>query len=156
MADFSQQNSIPILALYVLTARIRVFNSFSFFANSLMSSVYIKWLIFSYDLWSWYPPVHYPKCVIFSSIAISNSNGDIASPWKILLWIWTSVKLFLLLSVRLSSFSCFFYKLYDFTGYLVHFVIVYHPALQDHIICGVVVNSRHNNVLLLWLLLRMC
>ena len=33
-----------------LTARIRVFNSFSFLANTLISSMNIRWLIFSYDL----------------------------------------------------------------------------------------------------------
>ena len=50
MAHFSMPNSIPMSWLYILTACIRVSSSFSFFANSLMSSMYIKWLIFSCDL----------------------------------------------------------------------------------------------------------
>ena len=43
MAHFSLSNSIPMLWLYILTACIRVFRSFSVFANSLMSHMYIKW-----------------------------------------------------------------------------------------------------------------
>ena len=45
-AFLSLQNSIPILCLYILIACIRVPNSFSFSANSLMLSVYIRWLIY--------------------------------------------------------------------------------------------------------------
>ena len=50
MAHFSMPNSIPISWPYILTAYIRVSNSFSFLANSLMSSVYMRWLIFSCNL----------------------------------------------------------------------------------------------------------
>ena len=50
MAYFSMPNSILISWLYFLTNSIRVFNSFSFLANSLMSSMYIRWLIFSSNL----------------------------------------------------------------------------------------------------------
>ena len=48
--------SISMSWLYILTAYIRVSNSFSFLANSLMSSICIRWLIFSSDLLNLYPP----------------------------------------------------------------------------------------------------
>ena len=59
MAHFSMPNSIPISWLYILTVCIKVFKSLSFLANSLMSSMYIKWLIFSSDLLSFYPAAHF-------------------------------------------------------------------------------------------------
>ena len=46
MAPFSQPNSFPISSLYIFTGCIRVPNSFSFLGNSLISPVYIRWLIF--------------------------------------------------------------------------------------------------------------
>ena len=51
---FSMLNSMPISWLYILTAFKRVFNSFSFLANSLMSSTYIRWLIFYYYYYYYY------------------------------------------------------------------------------------------------------
>ena len=42
MAHFSRPNSIPISWLYILTACVRVFSSFSFLENSLMSSINIR------------------------------------------------------------------------------------------------------------------
>ena len=68
---------------YILTAGIRVSNSFSFLANSLMSSMYIKWCIFPSDLLSFYPPVRFLRMRLSGIIAIKNSNGDCASPWNI-------------------------------------------------------------------------
>ena len=47
---FSLKNSIPISWLYILIVCIWVSHSFSFLGNSLMSSLYIRWLIFSSDL----------------------------------------------------------------------------------------------------------
>ena len=70
------------------------FPFFSFFANSLMSSMYIRWLIFSSDLLSLYPLVHFLSMWLNGIIAIINSNGDSASPWNIPLWIFVSAKLF--------------------------------------------------------------
>ena len=55
MSHFSTPNSIPMSWLYILTACIRVSRSFSFFANSLMLSMHIRWLIFFCDLLSLYP-----------------------------------------------------------------------------------------------------
>ena len=57
MTHFSMSNSILLSGLYILTAYMRV--SFSFLANSLMSSMYIRWLIFSCNLPSLYQPMHF-------------------------------------------------------------------------------------------------
>ena len=113
MAHFSILNSIPTFWLYILTACIKISNSFSIFANSLMSSMYIKRLIFSCELQSLYPAVH------FLSMWLSG-NGD-----KHHLEIY-----FLGFSFQLS-FSCcqfsfprfhgFLDKVYDFIWYFVHF-----------------------------------
>ena len=56
-----------------------------------MSSMYIKWLIFSWDLLISYPAVHFLRMWLSGIMAITNSNGDSASP---LIWIFTSAKLF--------------------------------------------------------------
>ena len=79
--------------LYILTVCIRVFSSFSFFANSLMSSMYIKWLTFSCDLLSLYPAVHFLSVWLSGIMAIMNSKGDWASLWQIPLWIFASADL---------------------------------------------------------------
>ena len=81
--------------LYILIACIRVSNSFSFFANSLMSSMYIRLWIFSCDFVGLYPAVHFLSMWLSGIIAITNSNGNSASPWNIPLWIFASAKLFL-------------------------------------------------------------
>ena len=82
-----------ILTVY-LTVCIRVSNSSLFLAKSLMSSMYIKWLIFSYDLLSVYPAVHFLTMCLSGIMPITNSNGDSASPWNIPLCIFPYVKLF--------------------------------------------------------------
>ena len=82
-AHLSIPNSISISRLYILTARIRVSNSFSFLANSLVSSMYIRWLIFSCNLVSLYLPVYFLIMQLSGIITIINSNGDSASPWNI-------------------------------------------------------------------------
>ena len=88
-------NSIPISRLYILTVCIRVFNSFLFFGKSLMSPMYIKRLIYSCYLLSLYPAEHFLKMWLSHIMAITNINGDTASPWNTFLWIFTSVNLFL-------------------------------------------------------------
>ena len=90
IAHFSMPNSIPMSRLYILTVCIRVSSSFSFFANSLMSSMYIKWLTFSCDLLSSYLAVHFLSLWLSGIMAIMNSKGDRASPWKTPLWIFAS------------------------------------------------------------------
>ena len=51
-------------------------------------------VFFSCDLWSMYPTVHFLSTWLSSTNAITNSNGDSVSPWKIPLRIFTSVKFF--------------------------------------------------------------
>ena len=70
-----------------------VSSSFSFFANSLMSSIYIRWLIFSCDLLSLYPAVHFLSICLSDIMAIINNKGESASLWKIALCILLSTKL---------------------------------------------------------------
>ena len=53
--------------------------------------MYIRWLIFSYDLLSLYPAVHILSMWLSGIIA---SNGDGVSPWKISLWMFDSAKIF--------------------------------------------------------------
>ena len=90
---FSMPNSIPISWQYLPTACIEVFSSFSFLASILMSSMYIRWLIFNCDLVSLYLPVHFLSMWFSGIITIPNSNGDSAYSLKIPLWILTSVRL---------------------------------------------------------------
>ena len=86
-------NSIPMSRLYILTVCIRISSSFSFFANSFMSSMYIKWLTLSSDLLTLYPAAHSLSMWLSGIMAIMNSKGDRASPWKIPLWIFTLANL---------------------------------------------------------------
>ena len=65
---------------------------FHVFANSLMSSMYIRWLIFSCDPLSLNPAMHFLSMWLSGIMAIMNSKGDSASPWKIPLWIFVSAK----------------------------------------------------------------
>ena len=114
---------IPFMPwLYIVTARIREANSFLVFAIRLMSSMYIRWLIFSCDLLSLYPLVHFPSKCLSGIIAILNGNWDSTSPWKIPLWIFASAKIlpydvyfilqiFLVFSIRFNTSSdiCIFW-----------------------------------------------
>ena len=59
-----------------------------------MLSTYIEWLIFSCNLLSLYPVVHFLIMWLSGIIGITNNNGDSASPWNLPLWIFTSAKLF--------------------------------------------------------------
>ena len=78
--------------MYILTACIRFPSSF-FFANSLTSYMYIRWLIFSCDLLSLYTAEHFLSMWSSGIMAIMNSNGESASPWKIPLCIFVSAKI---------------------------------------------------------------
>ena len=60
--------------------------------NSLMLSMYIRWLTFSLDLVSLHAPVHFLS-MWFIDIGITNSNGDSAFPWKIPFSIFSSAEL---------------------------------------------------------------
>ena len=92
MANFSMSNSIPISWLYILIVGIRVSYSFSIFANRLISSIYIRWLI-NLCLWS-VVKVHFLSILLRDIISIKNCNGENASLRKIPLWIFIFVKLF--------------------------------------------------------------
>ena len=106
MAHFPLPNSTPMSWLYILTACIRVSSSFSFFANSLMSSMYIRSLIFSYGLLSLYPAVNYLSMWLSGIMTIMNSNYDSASPWNMPLWTFASAKL-LLVNFTFQVFMAF-------------------------------------------------
>ena len=129
-------NSIAMSWLYIFTACIRVFSSFSFLANSLMLSMYIRWLIFLCDLLSLY------LAVIFLSMWLwhhhnYDSNSDSASPWNMPLWTFASAKLFppSINSTFQVLMGFFLDKVYDFIWCFVHFEEVYYPALSEHITC---------------------
>ena len=147
MAHFSMSNSIPMSWLFILIACIRVSNSFSFLANDLMLSMSIRWSIFSCDLVSLYPPVHFLRMWLSGIITIRIISGDSPSRWKIPFWIFISTKLFpAAVNSNSSVFHCFHDKLYGFIWYLVHFETFYYPALRDNIVCLFVVNPRHNYI----------
>ena len=94
MAHFSMPNPIPISWLNYHTVCIRVSNSFSFLVKSLISSMYVKWLNYACDLLCLYLAVHFQRMWLNGIMAITNSNGDSASPWNMPLWVFTSAQLF--------------------------------------------------------------
>ena len=60
-----------------------------------MSSMYIRWLIFSCDLESLYPAELFQSLQLSGIIAIISSKGDSTSSWNIPFLIFASTKLFL-------------------------------------------------------------
>ena len=90
------KSSSPCTSLLVTVSSARNITGITvtFIFQSLMSSMYIRWYIFSCDLWSMYQPVHFLSKWLSDIIVLTNSNGDSPSLWKIPLWIFTSVKLF--------------------------------------------------------------
>ena len=118
IVHFSLLNYIPISWLYILTVCIRSSISFSFSLNSL----YIRGLIFSWNLLSLFPPVHFLRMWLIGIITIINDNGDSESPWNMPLWIFTSVKFFppavnstiqvaMVFSINCTIWSCILYFL---------------------------------------------
>ena len=96
MVHFSMPYSYPMSWLYILFTCIRVSSSFSFYANSLMSSMYIRyirWLTPTCDLLSLYPAAHFLSMWLSGIMAIMICKSASASPWKIPLWIFASAKL---------------------------------------------------------------
>ena len=57
-------------------------------------------------------------------VAIMNSNGDSASPWKMPLWVFASSSY---CEFRSPGFHGFLDKVYDLMWYFVHFEVVYYP-----------------------------
>ena len=143
MAHFSVPYFIPISPVYILISCIRIFNYFLFLADSLMPSV----IIFSCDLWSLYSPVHFLSMWLCGIIAITNRNSESVSPWKITLGIFPSAKLSFSCGCQFHSpvFFWFLDKLYHLVGYLVHYQVVYYPALRDHIVFPFIINPRYSN-----------
>ena len=74
---------------YVLTVYSQsLYEGFQFLfllANTLMPSKYIRWLIFSGNLVRLYPPAYFLSMWLIGIIATTNSNGDSASSWDVLL-----------------------------------------------------------------------
>ena len=105
---------------------------FSFLANSLMSSMYIRRFIFSCDKVKLYLALYFLRMWLSGIITIINSNSDSSSPWNIHLWIFVSAKLFPP-AVKFYSpgFHGFLDRFYDFIRYFVQFETFYYPALCD-------------------------
>ena len=77
--------------------------------------MYIRWLTFFCDPLSLYLAVHFLSMWFSGIIAIMNSWGDSASPWKIPLWIFVSAKLFPPAVIStLQVFMGFFDEVYGF------------------------------------------
>ena len=77
--------------------------------------MYIRWLTFSYDLLSWYPAAHFMSMWFSDILAIMNSKGDSASPWKMPLRIFVSaMHLPPAVSSTLLGFHGLFDEVYDF------------------------------------------
>ena len=117
-------NSIPMSLLYILTACMRVSSSFAFFANDSMSSIYIRWLIFSCDLLNLGPVVHFLSMWFSGIMVIMDSKGDSVSPWKTTLWIFISA-----ICTLWGS---------------------YYPALWNHVICLFGVNQAIARFFYVW------
>ena len=121
------------------------FQIFFLFSIQLHVIHLLKVADFSCGLVSLYPPVHFLSMWFSSPIAVTNTNGDSASPWKIPHRIFTSAKFFLVFSFTIQ-FSWILGKHWEFVGYLVHFETVCYPALQYHIICLFVVKPRQSYI----------
>ena len=92
---FLSRNPSPMSWLYILITCIRVSSYLPFLANSLMSFLYSWSLVFSFDLVSLYPAIHFLSMWLSGIIAIINNNGESAFPWKAPFWIFPSFRLFL-------------------------------------------------------------
>ena len=89
--------------------------------------MYTTWFIFSGDLVSFYPALHFLSMWLNGIITIINSNGNSAFPWNISPWIFFSEKLF---SSTFSStlpvfmvFSIKFMNSFDILCILKQFII---------------------------------
>ena len=93
MAHFSIPNSILMSWLYILTACIRVSNSFSFSPTVWCRPCTLgNW--FFPTIYCLCPAVHFLSMWFSGIITIINSHGDSASPWSIPLRIFASALLF--------------------------------------------------------------
>ena len=69
--------------------------------------MYIRWYIFYCDLVRLYRPLHFLSLWLSGIFAITNSNSDSASLWKIPHWILTSAKPFPPVSSTFQVFMIF-------------------------------------------------
>ena len=131
--NFSKPDSIPISSLYILTASIRVSNSFSFLA---------VWC----TLGGWFFLAIYEFCILLSVFLVCDPKAssllqmvydDIDSPWK------TSLFFSSCCQFHIPVFFCIPDKPYHFAKCLVHCETVYYPALRDHIIYFFEVTPRN-------------
>ena len=119
MAHFSMPKSITIFWLYIFTACFLFFYSFLFFANSLMLSQDIRWMIFSCDLLSLYTVEHFLSMMLSGILPIMNSNNDSTSPWNISFWMFASAKPFRpAVNSTLQVFIVFFRVFYTSVSWL--------------------------------------
>ena len=80
-------------------------NLFRFLEKCLMSSMYIKWLIFSYDLLSSYPAVHFLSISLSGIMYITNSIVRVHPPGIYLFGSLHLLSFVLLQSIPLSRFA---------------------------------------------------
>ena len=133
-AHFTLSNFIPISSLYIVTASIRVSNSYSFLANSFMLSMYIRRLIFFLRF------TEFVSAFVCDLVALSLSQMVISAHLPgILAFVFFS-------QFHSPVFHGILDERYDFVRYLVHFETVYDSALQDYILFLFVINPRHSKI----------
>ena len=104
-------NSTFMSSLDILIACIKIFNSFSYLAKSLMVIMYLKWLIFSWNLLSLYPYEQFLSMWL-SGITSITKLILLEPRWNITQWFFASVKLFpLAINSSLQVFMVFSIKL---------------------------------------------
>ena len=104
MGHFSAPDSIPISWQHIFIVCIRVSNSFSIFFCKQLDVVHVHkavnlFLRFSKSVAT---SVQFLSRWLSGIIAITNNNGESASPWKMSLWIFISNS-FLMLFILLLS-----------------------------------------------------
>ena len=120
------------------------FQFFLIFANSLMSSMHFRWLIFSCDLLSLYLAVHFLNMWLSVIMTIMNINGDSASPWNIPLLIFVSDKLIPpAVNCTLPVFMDFSVKFMTSCDIL-YIWGIFLKSLRNHFICLFAVNPGHS------------
>ena len=134
MAHITMPNSIPISYCISSLPVLGFPNLFTFFVNSLMSSINIWWSIFSCDSWSTWTSLLKIVIVVghrpgryFSGFLPQQSF----SPWCLF---------------DSPVFHYIFHELHDFTRYLVNFMTVYYEAMWEHIIWIFWMNPLYNEI----------
>ena len=92
MVYFSIQNSILISWLYILIVSIRVAGFFSNLVNILILFIHKRCFIYSYDYVNLLFPIYFLRIYLSTIIVITERSGNSEFASKILLWIFTSAK----------------------------------------------------------------